>query len=115
MELGSQQECPFGIFLCVFCLTKKGSVCALIVKRVFVIIEWLVGEKENIWRKRVYSVFSLCSAPTYHCYQIISAGVTAAAEIAKEVLVGGSSSNRSDSGKLEGERDEKDSDKGEKK
>ena len=48
MELGSQQECPFGIFLCVFCLTKKGSVCALIVKRVFVIIEWLVGEKENI-------------------------------------------------------------------
>jgi hypothetical protein len=39
----------------------------------------------------------------------------AAAEMAKEALAGGSSSTSSDGGKLEGEQDEKDKDKGEKK
>lgn len=60
-------------------------------------------------------MFPLCSTPTYHRNQIISAGVMAAAEMAKEALAGGSSSTSSDGGKLEGEQDEKDKDKGEKK
>jgi len=57
-------------------------------------------------RRRTFSVFFLCSAPTYHANQIISAGVMAAAEMAKKALAGGTSSTRSDGGKLEGERNE---------
>lgn len=101
--------CPFGIFVCVL-FKQKGKCLIWGDKRVFFVIEWLMREIQKKREADLFSTFLLLRTN-----QIISAGVMAAAEMAKEALAGGSSSASSDGGKLEGEQDEKEKDKGEKK